>query len=90
MDRGAWWATVYQVTKRWTQLKQLSMHAPSLKMLLVSEDRLGRYILCEIPTDRFLSWFGTKIKMHHLSKSRSETNHASLLALAAEETQSQM
>ena len=27
MDRGAWWATVYRVTKSWTQLKQLSMHA---------------------------------------------------------------
>ena len=47
-------------------------------------DRLGQCILCEVPTDRFLSWFGTKIKMHHLSRSRSETNHASLLALAAE------
>ena len=21
MDRGAWWATVHRVTKRWTQLK---------------------------------------------------------------------
>ena len=21
MDRGAWWATVYRVTKSWTQLK---------------------------------------------------------------------
>jgi len=27
MDRGAWWATVHGVTKRQTQLKQLSMHA---------------------------------------------------------------
>ena len=26
MDRGAQWAIVYRVTKRWTQLKQLSMH----------------------------------------------------------------
>ena len=30
MDRGTWWATVYTVAKSWTQLKQLSMHAPSL------------------------------------------------------------
>ena len=28
VDRGAWWATVHRVTKRWTQLKWLSMHAP--------------------------------------------------------------
>ena len=27
MDRGAWWATVYRLSKRWTQLKWLSTHA---------------------------------------------------------------
>ena len=27
MDRGAWQATVYSITKNWTLLKQLSMHA---------------------------------------------------------------
>ena len=27
MDRGAWQATVHRVTKSWTRLKQLSMHA---------------------------------------------------------------
>ena len=27
MDRGAWQATVHEVTKSWTQLKQLSMQA---------------------------------------------------------------
>ena len=27
MDRGVWWATVHRVTKSWTQLKRLSMHA---------------------------------------------------------------
>ena len=27
MDRGAWRATVHRVTKGWTRLKQLSMHA---------------------------------------------------------------
>ena len=27
MERGAWQATVHGVTKSWTQLKQLSMHA---------------------------------------------------------------
>ena len=27
MDRGAWWAIVHRVTKRWTWLKQLSTHA---------------------------------------------------------------
>ena len=26
MDRGAWWATVHRAAKRWTRLKQLSMH----------------------------------------------------------------
>ena len=29
MDRGAWRATVHKVTKSWTQLKQLSTHAPT-------------------------------------------------------------
>ena len=27
MDRGAWWATVYRVTKSQTQVKQLSTYA---------------------------------------------------------------
>ena len=31
MDRGAWQATVCQVTKSWTQLKWLSTHAKTLK-----------------------------------------------------------
>ena len=26
MDRGAWWATVYRVTKSWTWLKRANMH----------------------------------------------------------------
>ena len=27
MNRGAWWAIVHSVTKRWTGLKQLSTHS---------------------------------------------------------------
>ena len=27
MDRGVWRATVYRVTKSWTRLEHLSMHA---------------------------------------------------------------
>ena len=27
MDKGAWQATVHGVTKSWTQLRQLGMHA---------------------------------------------------------------
>ena len=27
IDRGAWWATVHGVTKSWTRLKRLYMHA---------------------------------------------------------------
>ena len=30
-DRKAWWATVHGVTKSWTQLEQLSMHAHNYK-----------------------------------------------------------
>ena len=26
MDRGAWWATVHNITKSWTRLKRLSAH----------------------------------------------------------------
>ena len=29
MDRGAWWAIVYRVTKSWTQLKRLNQHCHS-------------------------------------------------------------
>ena len=31
MERGAWHATVHTVTKNWTQLKQLSMHAQKIR-----------------------------------------------------------
>ena len=27
LDRGAWQATIHRVTKRWTRLNRLSMHA---------------------------------------------------------------
>ena len=33
MGRGAWQATVHGVAKSWTQLKQLSRHARTLKPL---------------------------------------------------------
>ena len=31
MDRGAWQATLHTVAKSWTQWKQLSMYAPTVK-----------------------------------------------------------
>ena len=34
MDRGAWWTTVYGVTKSQTRLKWLSMHAHILPILV--------------------------------------------------------
>ena len=33
MDRGARWITAYRVTKNWTQLKQLSIHAIESKVV---------------------------------------------------------
>ena len=42
LDRGAWRATVREVTKRWTRLKQLSMQAPLL--------HLGSFLLTRHPT----------------------------------------
>ena len=35
-DREAWWAKVHRVEKSWTQLKQLSMHAPMLETNLLN------------------------------------------------------
>ena len=37
MDRGAWWATFYRVTKSWTRLKQFSMHASTVHMKILFE-----------------------------------------------------
>ena len=34
MDRGAWWATVFRVTKSQTQLKQLSTNAHMVSIAL--------------------------------------------------------
>ena len=33
-DRGAWWATVHRVAQSWTQLKQLSMHADIINIMI--------------------------------------------------------
>ena len=33
MDRGAWCATIHRITKRWTWLKQLSMHTHNQSIL---------------------------------------------------------
>ena len=33
MDRGTWWATVHRITKSWTRLKRLIMHACILTYL---------------------------------------------------------
>ena len=33
MDRGAWQTTVHRVSKNWTRLKWLSMHACTRKMM---------------------------------------------------------
>ena len=47
MDRGAWWATVYGVTKSWTWLKWLSIHTilswnlPQLIVFPLHQDVLG-------------------------------------------------
>ena len=34
MDRKAWWATFHRVTKSWTQLNGLTMHAERMSRLL--------------------------------------------------------
>ena len=47
MDRGTWWATVYGVTKSWTQLKWLSTHAHTVHQwfssLSVHYNHLGSF-----------------------------------------------
>ena len=35
MDRGAWWATVHGVAKRWTRLKRLSIHVSMLFLMAI-------------------------------------------------------
>ena len=39
MDREAWQATVHKVTKNWTGLKQLSMHATGRKVLTTAKTK---------------------------------------------------
>ena len=45
MDRGSWWPTVCSVTKRWTQLKQLSTHTHTEARRAWSEARAVRISL---------------------------------------------
>ena len=46
MDRGAWWATVHRVTKSWTRLKQLSMHALIALLFLVLTWKPPEVLFC--------------------------------------------
>ena len=63
MDWGAWWATLHRVTRSWTRLKWLSLHAltkyhssvqPTLNMLtyisLVGHNHLMHSLLYYIPS----------------------------------------
>ena len=34
MDRGAWWATAYNVVESWTRLKRFSMHTRIYVLIL--------------------------------------------------------
>ena len=49
MDRGAWQATVHGVTKIWTQLKQLSMHAWGWGDQIRSDQSLSHVLLFATP-----------------------------------------
>ena len=53
MDRGAWWATVHGVAKRWTWLKPLSMHPYTwVKYHIVKHYNFilfTIYVLCLLP-----------------------------------------
>ena len=46
MDRGSWWSTVHRVTKSWTQLKRLSMHAPKERGDLVEMPK--KCVMCGV------------------------------------------
>ena len=43
MDRGAWWATIHRVSKRWIQLKRFSAHAPFSQLELVDDEGAWTY-----------------------------------------------
>ena len=47
MDRGTWSSRVHVVTKSWTQLKQLSMHAHGFSYVILKYKNSNTY-LCMI------------------------------------------
>ena len=51
MGRGAWWPTIRRVTKSWSQLKQLSMHAIKKHTTLFSF-RLLALCLQQVPPEQ--------------------------------------
>ena len=46
MDRGAWQATVHRVTQSQTRLKQLSMHARDLDILILTHMHAYMWCMC--------------------------------------------
>ena len=44
MDRGAWWATVYKVTKSWIWLKWLSTHACNFILIQFQTQKSSRIV----------------------------------------------
>ena len=69
MDRGAWWATVHEVTQSQTQLKRLSMHA------CIGEGNGSplQYSCLENPVDRGAWWAA----VHGVAQSRTQLQRLS-------------
>ena len=53
MVRGVWWATIHQIAKCWTQMKQFSMHPHIHLLTLLYANDHSRHLECSI---KWNSW----------------------------------
>ena len=88
MDRGAWWAIVYRITKSWIRLKWLISHIMDIlfrkkkKMLFFSASEIGEWITsCKISVsfgwivygwNEFLMTFAQKYEKTSKQKQRNQ------------------
>ena len=70
-DRGAWRATVHGVAKRWTWLKQLSMHGSMMWILSLSSCRLGTLL----PGLKFWFWESKNNLNNHWASGKTKVRN---------------
>ena len=71
MDRGVWWATIYEVAKSWTQLKRLMHTRVRLSPTIFTTIGISLHTICNMVNNLLKSIVFLKIKKKYLFKNKT-------------------